>query len=417
MKEETRQRLSELIVEELAEKIRGDQSLKRKLEVFTDLPVEKVADAIIKQFDYLLSSDLRELILHLIEQEVAQEKSNLALVTEPLPSTPEPIATEEPSSVEAEPVEQEEQPPTMEVTQPIVEPTLSERLVTTSIMEHFGSKELFPTEPMDIDVLSIDWLYVYGFSYAPDSSGKGIPTKKLVMKGIDQLNNIFLMDYGDIRFFVSKLKSDDHPRDKTGKPALASQKTSQYKFEHEHIINILRSEDVLVPLSCWSIIKGLDELLKAIEKNYVDALRALIDMHDATDWNVDVMAFDEHLLQLPFITEVSKERTTSRTSRHARSTGTDVRKMERLIFREKTLAQEIHNALLIHAQKNKVDYMVRLDSAIMGDWKSMLSARYTVGKEKRRVFFQDIAQLQRKYEEFQLLFSVTSPSKTFALAS
>src|SRR5258706_16410133 len=90
MKDETRQRLAELILEELAEKIRGDQTLKRKLKVFPDLPVEKVADAIIKQFDYLLSSDLRNPILHLIEREVAQEKAISPVIREPLPEIPEP---------------------------------------------------------------------------------------------------------------------------------------------------------------------------------------------------------------------------------------------------------------------------------------------------------------------------------------
>ena len=414
MKDETRQRLSELILEELAEKIRGSQALKRRLEIFTDLPVERVADAIIKQFDYLLSSDLRELILHMIEQEVAQEKMDLSPPAEPLPAIPKTITPDMP-----ELEEEEVEPPIAEavdeevVMQEEVKSPPTHVDAMTSIMEHFGPKEPFPTEPADIELLSSDWLYLYGFSYSPESSGKGIPTRKLLINGIEQSNSIFLIDYGDLRFFVSKLKSDEYPHDKSGKPTLTSQKASQYMLEHERVINTLRSEEVIVPFPCWTIVKGLENLLKAIESKYVDALRALIDMHDMTDWNVDVMVRDDHLKQLPSISDASKERAVSRAPRHSVGKPVDVRKMERVIFKEKTLAQEIHNELLIHAQKNRVDYMVRLDSAIMDDWKSILSARYTVGKEKRKVFCQNIAELQRKYEEYQLLLTVTTPSKKF----
>jgi len=421
MKEETRQRLSELILEELAEKIRGNESLKRRLEVFTDLPVEKVADAIIKQFDYLLSSDLRELILHMIEQEVAQEKMNHSATAEPLPEVPETLSTELPPAEEPEPVEEEA--PVEETAAPVEEipqretPSPPVHADTfSSIMEHFGPKEPFHTEPMDITLLSSDWLYLHGFSYAPESSGKGTPIRRLSVGGIDQSSYIFLMDYGDVRLFVSKLKSTDYPNDKGGKPTLSSQKASEVRLAHERIVNTLRSEEVVVPFPSWSIVKGVDSLIKAIERNYVDALRALIDMHDATDWNVDVMVLDDHLMQLPSIAEAPKERAASRSSRHTVGKGVDVRKMERVIFKEKTLAQEIHNELLIHAAKNRVDYMVRLDSAMMGDWKSILSARYTVGKDKRKVFCHDIADLQRKYEEFQLLFTVSTPSKKFTFA-
>ena len=413
MKQETRQRLTELIVEELAEKIRGNRSFRKHLEVFADLPIEKVADAIIKQFDYLLSSDLRELILHMIEQEVAQEKSEETPPVEFSISLPEPIVPESvPEEVEPAAESTDEEP------QPLVEqPAVDHLQEMTSIMEHFGSKEPFRSEPINFDVLSNDWLYVYGLSYAPDSSGKGIPTKKLLIDGIDHSSSIFLLDYGDIRVFVSKLKSDGYPRDKNGMPTLPSQKTSYYKLAHERILNTLRSEDVIVSQPPWSIVKGLDELRNTVERRYVDALKALIDMQDALDWDVDVMVFDEHIMQLPSILHAQKERATSRNTRHATGKGVDVRLMERVIFREKSLAQEIHNDLLVHANKNKIDYMVRLDSAIMGDWKSILSARYTVGKDKRRTFCHAIAGLQKKYDEYQLLFSVSVPTRKFNLFS
>src|SRR5208283_50035 len=99
MKEDTRKRLSELILEELSEKIRKHESLRKKLEPFTDLPVEKVADAILNQFEYLLSSELRDLIIYLIEQEVEAENARTVETVIPEPTKePEIIPPEEPVS-------------------------------------------------------------------------------------------------------------------------------------------------------------------------------------------------------------------------------------------------------------------------------------------------------------------------------
>src|SRR5689334_9480338 len=94
MKEDTRRRLSELVLEELSEKIKKHEGLRKKLESFTDLPVEKVADAILNQFEYLLSSDLRDLIIYLIEQEVTTATESEAETTKasapPAPPPPPP---------------------------------------------------------------------------------------------------------------------------------------------------------------------------------------------------------------------------------------------------------------------------------------------------------------------------------------
>src|SRR5262245_12271609 len=102
MKQATRKRLSELILEELSEKIKKHENIRLKLEAFADLPVSKVADAILQQFAYLLSGSLRELISHLIEEEAPPlaspgvEEIRPAPVARPEPK-PEPEEKKEPS--------------------------------------------------------------------------------------------------------------------------------------------------------------------------------------------------------------------------------------------------------------------------------------------------------------------------------
>lgn len=403
MKEDTRRRLSELILEELSDKIRTRESLRKKLEAFSDLPVEKVADAILKQFEYVLSSDLRDLIIYLIEQEVAAEEGGTAVAASEQAGAQE--TSEESAPVPAEQPSAKEEPSPAEI------PEASER----SIMAHFGPKEPFPVEPMDIPLKPDDWLYLYGCSYAPDSTGKGVPTKKLGFKGVDGDNNVFLVDYGDVRFYLSKLTSEDYTLEKSGKPTLTPQKTSAFRHSHEKLVNILNAEDVIVAFPFWTIIRGREHFIEVVEDKYVELLRALIDAHDAGEWDVEVFAFDEHIIELPSIAESVKGRAPQRDSKHQVSKSRDVKLLERLMVREKTLAQEIHSELVLHSTKAKIDYMIRLDNAFMDDWKSILAARYSVGKEKRKVFCQTIRSLQEQYKTYGLMIHVANPNIHFTM--
>jgi hypothetical protein len=127
------------------------------------------------------------------------------------------------------------------------------------------------------------------------------------------------------------------------------------------------------------------------------------------------MAFDHHILRMPSIAEAPKGRTAQRESRHSTAAKRDDKLIEKVIFREKSLAHDVHNQLLLVAAKAKVDYMIRLDTAFMDDWKSILSARYTVGKDKRKAFCHSVRSLQEEYKAYELMLRVTNPTGHFAL--
>ena len=99
------------------------------------------------------------------------------------------------------------------------------------------------------------------------------------------------------------------------------------------------------------------------------------------------------------------------------SKGKDVKLLEKLIFKEKSFAQEIHSQMLLHSTKAKIDFMIRLDNAFMDDWKSILDVRYTIGKDKRKNFCQTIKNLQQEYQEYELMFRVTNPNLRFSLTA
>ena len=104
------------------------------------------------------------------------------------------------------------------------------------------------------------------------------------LKGIDGEENIFIVDYGDVRFYMHRMNPAGYTRDNAGKPTLSSQKASELKYNHERILNVLRGEDVLVPVAFWTVIQGHQNIITVIEDRYVNLLRALIDVHDIVEW-------------------------------------------------------------------------------------------------------------------------------------
>lgn len=393
MKEDTRKRITDLILEELSEKIKKDEFLRQKLEPFADLPIEKVADAILKQVGYLLSSDLRDLIIHLIQQEVAAERAIYAEPTAEIISSPIP----------SQPVEET-----------VIEMPEAAQKGMESVLEHIAMKDRLPVEVLDIQLFPNDWFYLYAFSYAPESTGKGIPSQKIGYKGIDGKDNIFLLDYGDVRFYLNKLRINDYSTDRSGKPILTHHQAKRFKYEHEKILNILRSEDIIVPFPCWTIFQNHKKIINTIEDKYLELLRSLIDIHDAVDWDVEVYVLDKHIINLPEFVDVAKSRPPQRETRHQVSKGKDIKVLEKLIMKEKALAQDIHSQLLSIANKAKIDFMIRLDNAFMDDWKSILSVRYNVGKEKRKNFCHTLLSLQNEKELYELMFKVSNPNVRFS---
>lgn len=398
MKEETRKRLSELILEELSERIRHDDTLRKMLEPFTELPVEKVAETVLNNIHLLLTDDLRDSLASYLEHAAVREEETPASI--PAEDVP-PSKVRLPVEISPAPASKEKAP---------------EFVPEMSIMKHFSLKEPFPFEAFALKLSPDDWFYLYGVSYAPDSTGKGVPKIMLTMKGADQANNIFVADSGDIRLYLSKLSAKDYGADKNTRPILTPQQDSRFRFEHENILNVLRTEEALVALPHWTIYQGMEEVLRKIEERYVDLLRVLVEVHDAADWDLELFAFDHHILQLPSINASGKTRTAPRREvKHGSGGRKDDVLVDKVLFREKSIAQDIHNQLILTSQKSKVDFMIRLDTAFMDDWKSILAARYSVSKDKRKQFWQTVKTLHEQYQEYELMMKIRAKSDQFTL--
>ncbi len=264
-----------------------------------------------------------------------------------------------------------------------------------------------------IEIYPDDWLCLYGFTYAPNSEGKGFPSVELEVKGIGENGNIFGVDYGDVRFFMSKINIDKYVTIKTGSNILKPQEKIKLKLEYAYALNQMHTTEMLVTLEFWTLQQGREAVVRVVEDRYLDFLHSLIDVHDAIDWDVEVLVMDSEILKA--VSASSQERTVSARlqPRESKVQRIDYKQQERVLFKEKEIAQKINLELTKIANKIKVDHIITLDSSFLEDWKPIFSARYIIGKDKRKAFHQAILEKQNEYKDFKVIINVSSPKVRF----
>jgi hypothetical protein len=444
MKTRLQEKLATLIIEEMSIRLKEREKILDLIAGFSDFPPERVTEEFLNEFEKLLESGLREEIYNrlssetqpspqkltgtvqvsevktqiveeiteetiITEVEVIKENTEEVIdtLTEPLPEVQEVIIDKEIKLPE----------PTVEIPPEAIEveapstplPLFTEPRLETERPSIYFSKE----KKTEITIDSQDWIYLYGFSYAPNSEGKGFPSIELDIDSINKPNKIFGLDYGDVRIFMSKINIDDYVTITTGEPVLKSQEAINLQLQHAYILNQLRSADIIVPLDFWTIKKGRESIVNVVEEKYITFLHALIDVHDVIDWDVDVSVVDDHILKVLEIDNRPKTIDPRRDGRHQKSSRISVKDVEKVLFKEKEIAFQINTSLTHAATKIKLDHMVSIDGSFLDGWKPILSARYIIAREKRKAFHQIILELQERYKQFDVMMSVGSQKIRF----
>ncbi len=463
-------KLTALLLEEMSERLKDREKIKQYLSEFTAYPPEKVTEEFLNEFEIFLDSEKRGEIAKRLhqsfiqkigtqqEKELHHSTKTSILPQEDVKELSKPKVEVESkqideiaikaSSIESEPVrfEQSTKPPP--IIQELEIPKSVEKTVDSEIgmvqqeqaqeivseeKEIITQKGVFvhskdidePTESERpsvffkkekktlVEIYPDDWLCLYGFTYAPNSEGKGFPSVELDVKGIGNEGNIFGVDYGDVRLFMSKIGLDKYVTIKTGVHILKPQEGMKLKLEYAYALNQIHTTEMLVPLDFWTLKQGREAVVRVVEDRYLDFLHSLIDVHDAIDWDVEVLVMDSEILNE--VTATSKERAVSARlqTRDSKIQRTDYKQQERVLFKEKEIAQKINLELTKVANKVKVDHIITLDSAFLEDWKPILSARYIIGKDKRKAFRQAILEKQNEYKDFKVIINVSSPKVRF----
>lgn len=428
MKSRLQEKLVKLILEEMSERIKERDKIFELLAEFSDFPAEKVTNEFLNAFEQLLENKKGEIFdkLKIENQPFYQSDKDDVSGRE----IQEPELKEEIISEDSIPEEQN-----IEEVQEVVEPIFKELeksdiLTQSEIIEeqpitieekvedseiHIDEKPsvYFSREKRtEIQILPSDWIYLYGFSYAPNSEGKGYPSIELSINGLGKGGNIFGIDYGDVRLYGSKINIADYVTIKTGVPYLKPQDALHLKLDYTKILNEIRVNEIFVPLEFWTVKLGRENIVSIVEDRYVDFLHALIDIHDAIDWDVDVSVLDNNIFSI-FEVDFKKQNVDlRRETKHKRVGGIDIKKFEKVLFKEREIANKVNMTLTRIANKIKIDHIITLESSFIDSWKPILSARYVIGKEKRKSFHQTILDLQNGFEKFKLMISVSN-TKTY----
>lgn len=443
MKSRFKDKLAALLLAEMSERLRDREKIKQYLSEFTAFPPEKVTEEFLNEFENFLGSDKRGEIAKRLHQSLLQKIETPQVVGLPQ-STEISVAPAEETHefpkhkidiepIESEMVPQEQVQETASIVQEIEISQSEEKIFVADEEEIIREDEVFapPTiidEPTEIERPSVffkkekktqieiypdDWLCLYGFTYAPNSEGKGYPSVELDVKGIGENGNIFGVDYGDVRFFMSKINIDKYVTLKTGSNILKPHEGIKLKLEYAHALNQMHTTEMLVTLDFWTLQQGREAVVRVVEERYLDFLHSLIDVHDAIDWDVEVMVMDNEILKA--ISATSQERTVSARlqPRESKTPRIDYKQQERVLFKEKEIAQKINLELTKIANKIKVDHIITLDSSFLDDWKPIFSARLIIGKDKRKAFHQAILEKQNEYKDFKIIVNVSSPKVRF----
>ncbi len=261
-----------------------------------------------------------------------------------------------------------------------------------------------------------DDVYVHAVTAIPHHEQPSATPFMLEEKGINSKEFAFALDYEGLRFYLSKVPST-LSMSKVGILLLGKQESIELRGVHESILNDLRLHGILLPLEFGTIARGRDALLGKIDKHHDKLLDALDKTTATTWWLVSLFVLDAKIAQLVNKDDapVPRVRTVERTSYSKTPVAKkyDIKLLERMLSKEKKLAESVHEELKKNAARSDVDMMVGLGSGSSEDWKLILRASYEAPGSAAIKLFRGITDLQYHHMMFDLMLSVSCDTEPF----
>lgn len=500
MKERSKDRRAELLLEELFEQLAERENVKAMLGDLTALPLDEVVDSLLSDFELAIARrQVEALRAKVTRHEKVAGESEPPVSVAPTPArteSPEPsvaVTSQNPDvNVQAsKPVDKHPPVPSKKSEQstrppaspkpsdeprsparaekahketPIVEPKpkvlpdiksstfwekLEQEIKSGPLSDHGGSPASPPasedieqefeleeeteddTFDSDSPALSTasskelrspcaftddDDVYVHGVTAIPDHEQPSAAPFMLEEKGINPKEFAFAFDYEGLRFYLSKVPST-LSMSKVGVLLLGKQESIELRGAHESILNDLRLHGILLPLEFGTIARGRDALLGKIDKHRDKLLDALDKTRATKWWLVSLFALDAKIAQLVNKDDapVPRVRTVERASYSKAPVAKkyDIKLLERMLSKEKKLAESVHEELKKNASRSDVDMMVGLGSGSSEDWKLILKASYEAHGPGALKLFRAITDLQYHHMMFDLMLSVSCDTDPF----
>jgi hypothetical protein len=214
-----------------------------------------------------------------------------------------------------------------------------------------------------------------------------------------------------MRFYLSKINPNEMSISKAMVLLLNKHESLELQGVHESILNDLRGHGLLLPLEFGTVARGKDQFFDIVDKNKDDLEEALDEIVKSTWWTVTASVLDGTIAGIvgTDVQTVGRDRSRDRASYTSapQSKKFDIKVLERILQREKKIAEAVHAELSAVAGRSDVETIVGLGSGSSEDWKVILKASYEVAKRNVGKFNRAVTDLQYHHLQYDLMLSLT----------
>jgi hypothetical protein len=261
--------------------------------------------------------------------------------------------------------------------------------------------------------------YVHAVALVPFADSTSADPYLLEESGLEDERHVMVIDIAGLRFYLSLIHADAPSVSKSGLLLLAKQDALRMRYDHERVLNNLRLRGLLLPAEFGTVVRGRDELLHRVDVRHSALLELVVHLSAVERWELSASVLDAKLIRV-----IGGGGRGSREPAHqsGRSRGTrggkrlDVQTLERLLNREKKLAQSILESVAAAADRHTVEFQIGLGGGMSDDWKPILRAGFTVSATNLPRFHQAIVEAQNLHPLEQPMLHLTGTNESFSLS-
>jgi hypothetical protein len=274
--------------------------------------------------------------------------------------------------------------------------------------------------PFELD--EREYLYLHGMTMVPLDEKPASKPFMLEEKGLENSEFAFALDRGGLRFFLSRLTGRTMNVSTTGMLLFNKQESIRMRGLHETIVNELRGHGVVLPFEFGTVAHGLEDLFGRIDARIEDLRDAVDELMATTWWTVSAFMLDAKLAQVlrADAPSIRRERERARQSYASVPSPTgrlDIKTLERILGKQKKIAENIHGELSQVAERSEVETMVGLGSGTTDDWKIILKASYEVRPAHVQQLNRVVTDIQYRHFLFELMLSLTGDREMYSFQS
>jgi len=271
--------------------------------------------------------------------------------------------------------------------------------------------------PFDLD--EEDYLYLHGVTTVPLVEKPAPKPFMLEEKGIENSEFAFALDRGGLRFFLSRVTGRSLNVSKAGMLLFNKQESIRMRGLHETIVNELRGHGVVLPFEFGTVALGLNDLFGKLDARMDDLCDAVDELMATTWWTLSAFMLDAKLAQVLRAEAPSVRRERERSHQSYASVPRsidrlDIKTLERILGKQKKIAESIHEELSQVAERSEVETMVGLGSGTTDDWKLILKASYEVRPAHVQQLSRVITDIQYRHFLFELMLSLTGDRESYS---